>query len=319
MKAASDFQTFADLFAGIGGFRLGLESLGMRCVFSCENDPDAAEAYKANFGDDPSGDVRDVGKDMPDCDVICGGFPCQTFSLSGRREGMDGDRGNMFLEVARIAAAKRPKAILLENVPGILSYKDNSIVKRIQTEFWRSRYVTHYKILNAAHYGIGEKRTRVYFMLLREDINKKYKWTRPFKTMDRIFAKDVIQTESELGSKLDDLLVPKEELTKTNGDPPRHTLGVHIWGYFKTGGQTSQVYHEKGKAYCASHSMAGFIKTARYVRRATKIDRLRLMGFKDSHVVSKKITRWRGQISNAVVPKMVNLCFANLKPVTQGV
>lgn len=114
-------ETFIDLFAGIGGFRVALEAEGLRCVFSSEIDQYAREAYAANFGEFPSGDITQINaEDIPTFDVLCAGFPCQPFSIAGKHRHQDDPRGNLFLEIVRIADYHKPKVLLLENVPHIL-------------------------------------------------------------------------------------------------------------------------------------------------------------------------------------------------------
>ena len=118
--------TFIDLFAGIGGFRIAMQSLGGRCVFSSEIDAQAARTYEANFGDRPSGDITlDETKDAipEDFDILCGGFPCQAFSIAGKRLGFaDETRGTLFFEVEDALRRRQPKAFFLENVKGLVSH-----------------------------------------------------------------------------------------------------------------------------------------------------------------------------------------------------
>ena len=108
---------FIDLFAGLGAFRLALESLGAVCVFSSEVNQSAREVYRRNFGEEPVGDITNVDeKEIPDHDVLCAGFPCQAFSISGKQRGFEDSRGALFFDVARVVKAKRPKVVFLENV-----------------------------------------------------------------------------------------------------------------------------------------------------------------------------------------------------------
>lgn len=118
--------TFIDLFAGIGGFRIAMQSLGGRCVFSSEIDAQAARTYEANFGDRPSGDItlEETKEAIPeDFDILCGGFPCQAFSIAGKRLGFaDETRGTLFFEVEDVLRRRQPKAFFLENVKGLVSH-----------------------------------------------------------------------------------------------------------------------------------------------------------------------------------------------------
>lgn len=109
--------TFIDLFAGLGGFRLALESFGAKCVYSSEWDVHAPNAYAENFGNVPDGDITKADENaIPEHDILCAGFPCRAFSISGKRRGFEDSRGTLFFDVARIAKAKKPKAVFMENV-----------------------------------------------------------------------------------------------------------------------------------------------------------------------------------------------------------
>ena len=108
---------FIDLFAGLGGFRLALESLGAECVYSNEWDKYAQQVYNDNFGEIPEGDITQVDEtSIPDHDILCAGFPCQAFSISGKQRGFEDSRGTLFFDVARIVKCKKPKIVFMENV-----------------------------------------------------------------------------------------------------------------------------------------------------------------------------------------------------------
>jgi len=112
--------TFIDLFCGIGGFRVSFQTLGGKCVFSSDIDYHAKRTYEYNFGEVPFGDITEIDeKEVPEHDVLLAGFPCQAFSIAGRRAGFEDTRGILFFEVARIIKEKQPKAVVLENVKGL--------------------------------------------------------------------------------------------------------------------------------------------------------------------------------------------------------
>ena len=114
---------FIDLFAGLGGFRIALESLGAKCVYSNEWDKAVCQVYKDNFGDYPDGDITNVDvKKIPDHDILCAGFPCQAFSISGNQRGFEDSRGTLFFDVARIVKEKKPKVVFMENVKNFASH-----------------------------------------------------------------------------------------------------------------------------------------------------------------------------------------------------
>ncbi len=124
---------FIDLFEGLGGFRLALESFGAECVFSSEWDKAAKVVYSKNFGEEPHGDITEINeKDIPPHDILCAGFPCQAFSISGKQRGFEDSRGTLFFDVARIAKHHKPKVLLLENVKNFASHDNGRTLEIIK-------------------------------------------------------------------------------------------------------------------------------------------------------------------------------------------
>ena len=139
--------TFIDLFSGIGGFRLAFESVGGKCIFSSDIDKWANETYYDNFGDYPQGDISKIdADDIPDHDVLCGGFPCQPFSIGGYRKGFCDTRGTLFFEVERILKAKKPQAFLLENVKGLTNHDKGNTFKVIKQSLTKMGYSIFYQV-----------------------------------------------------------------------------------------------------------------------------------------------------------------------------
>ena len=158
---------YLDMFAGIGGFRSGLEKVGgFECVGYCEIDPYAKRAYEAMY--DTKGELyfEDATKinpdDLPDIDLICGGFPCQSFSIAGQRNGFNDTRGTLFFEIARIAAAKKPAILFLENVPGLLSHDSGRTFATILETLDGLGYDVTWVVLNSANFGVPQSRKRVF-------------------------------------------------------------------------------------------------------------------------------------------------------------
>ena len=156
---------FFDLFAGIGGFRVGLEAHGHECVGSCEIDKYARKIYGKNFGHEPEyKDVRDIDpKDIQDFDILCAGFPCQSFSIVGNRKGFDDKRGNLFFEITRIAEEKRPSILLLENVKGLLSHEKGDTFRVILQELDELGYDVEWQLINS-RYFVPQSRERLYII-----------------------------------------------------------------------------------------------------------------------------------------------------------
>ena len=166
---------FIDLFAGVGGFRLALQNLGGKCVFTSEWDKEAQKTYKANFGEVPFGDItkEDTKKYVPDeFDVLCAGFPCQAFSIAGKRGGFEDTRGTLFFDVAEIIKRKKPKAIFLENVKGLRNHNGGRTLETILNVLRNdlNYYVPEPQIMNAKDFGVPQHRERIYIVGFRKDL-----------------------------------------------------------------------------------------------------------------------------------------------------
>ena len=157
--------TFIDLFAGIGGMRLAFEAVRGKCVFSSEIDLLAQKTYEANFGDRPAGDITEIPPDsFPNHDVLIAGFPCQAFSIIGNRRGFDDTRGTLFFNIQEILKAKRPLAILLENVKQFRTHDNGRTYETVIRHLHELGYHTHTEILNALDYGVPQKRERTFIV-----------------------------------------------------------------------------------------------------------------------------------------------------------
>ncbi len=167
--------TFIDLFAGIGGFRMAMQNLGGKCVFSSEWDAQAQRTYLLNYGEVPFGDItkEETKSFIPDnIDILCAGFPCQAFSLAGKRRGFEETRGTLFFDVAEIIRRKRPKAFFLENVKGLMIHDKgktfDTILNVLRNDL--DYYVPDPEIVNAMNFGVPQHRERVYIVGFRKDL-----------------------------------------------------------------------------------------------------------------------------------------------------
>lgn len=163
---------FIDLFAGIGGIRLGFESVGGHCVFSSEFDEDACTTYKANFGEHPAGDITKIDANkIPDFDILLGGFPCQAFSIIGKQLGFkDETRGTLFFDIERIISEKKPKAFMLENVRNLVSHDGGKTFRIIRSHLESLGYTVYAKVLNALDFGVPQKRERIIIVGFRDPV-----------------------------------------------------------------------------------------------------------------------------------------------------
>lgn len=161
-----------DLFAGIGGIRLGFESLGCVNVFASEWDKHAQKMYEANFGDRPFGDINDIApEEIPDHDILLAGFPCQPFSIAGKGLGFDDTRGTLFFNIEAILRAKRPRAFLLENVKRLTTHDQGRTMEVILCSLRALGYTVYHRVLNTLDYGLPQRRERIYIVGFREALH----------------------------------------------------------------------------------------------------------------------------------------------------
>jgi DNA (cytosine-5)-methyltransferase 1 len=176
---------FIDLFAGIGGFRLAIQNLGGKCVFTSEWDKEAKRTYKANFGERPFGDItkEETKAFIPDeFDLLCAGFPCQAFSIAGKRGGFEDTRGTLFFDVAEIIKRKKPKAFFLENVKGLRNHNGGKTLATILNVLRNDLgyFVPEPKVINAKDFGVPQNRERIYIVGFRNDIGvKSFEYPKP--------------------------------------------------------------------------------------------------------------------------------------------
>lgn len=290
---------YIDLFCGIGGFRyasqyafdkLGLEG---KCVFSSDIDKYAQESYEANFGEKPAGDITKIeASEIPDFDILFGGFPCQAFSICGLQKGFaDNTRGTLFFDIARIIKEKQPQAFVLENVKNLASHDNGKTLKTI-LEVLRDElgYHVDYKLLNALDFGLPQKRERIiiigskkpFVMDWKFDIEKK-------KTLDDILEKSVDKKH----------YASSEIVAKRKA---KHTASVYpsIWHENKSGNISSYPYS------CALRAGASYnYLLVNGERRLTPREMLRLQGFPDSFKMVVSDTQTRKQAGNAIPVDMV--------------
>ena len=194
-----------DLFAGIGGIRLGFERAfkdNIETVFVSEWDKKAQETYRANFSDDfeISGDITQIKEeDVPSFDICLAGFPCQAFSLAGQKKGFDDNfkgncRGTLFLDVARICEYHKPKVIFCENVKGLVIHDKGRTFQVIKKTFEDLGYTVFYKVLNSKDFGVPQNRERIYIVAFRNDISPE-KFDFPTGTDDTKRIKDILEEE----------------------------------------------------------------------------------------------------------------------------
>lgn len=219
---------FIDLFAGIGGFRIAMQNLGGKCVFTSEWDKEAQKTYKANFGEVPFGDItkQQIKNYIPEeFDLLCAGFPCQAFSIAGKRGGFEDTRGTLFFDVAEIIKKHKPKAIFLENVKGLRSHDKGKTLETILNVLRNDLdyYVPEPEIINAKNFGVPQNRERIYIVGFRQDLNiSNFEYPKPLEintTFEDVKEKNVPPTKYYLSTQYVQTLINHKErhISKGNG------------------------------------------------------------------------------------------------------
>ena len=307
--------TFIDLFAGLGGFHIALESLGAKCVYANEWDLHAQEVYKTNFNMQPEGDITKVDeKAIPDHDILCAGFPCQAFSISGKRLGFQDSRGTLFFDVARIVKEKRPKVVFMENVKNFASHNGGKTMAVVKATMEELGYTFDYKVLNAVDYGIPQKRERVYMVCFRNDIDSsEFSFPKPFKLMKHV--EDFLLDDEDM---VKHLYVQREDTYYNDTIDDKYSDKAIRLGIVNKGGQGERIYSTKGIAITFSAYGGGvFAKTGGYLvngrpRRLHPRECARLMGYPDHYIISPKASQAYKQFGNSVVVDVIQLVAQNI-------
>ena len=302
---------FIDLFAGIGGVRIAFERVGGKCVFTSEWDEPCQVMYEANFGEKPFGDITKlVAEDVPDHDILTGGFPCQAFSIIGNKLGFADTRGTLFFDVERILKAKQPKAFLLENVKQLTTHDNGRTFKVILEHLENLGYFVHYKVLNGLDFGVPQKRERIMIVGFKENY--------PFE-----FPRNGTETKT-----LSDILEPDDQIDKKHflSDYFRKKLERKLKEQNKKITTRPVVLHENKGGNLGIHPFSCALRangsynyvTVNAERRLTPREMLRLQGFPDTFKMVVPDTQVRKQAGNSVViPKIEAVARAMTQAMSQ--
>lgn len=308
--------TFIDLFAGIGGMRIAFQNLKGSCVFSSEWDKFSQKTYQANFGEIPAGDITQINaKDIPAHDILVAGFPCQAFSIAGRRAGFEDTRGTLFFDVARIIKEKQPKAFLLENVKGLKNHKSgqtlNTILNVLRNDL--EYYVPEPRILNALNFGLPQNRERIVIVGFRKDLNiNDFTYPVPL-TKHKVFA-DVKETKPVtaryyLSTTYLKCLKEhkKRHISKGNGfgyeiiPDNEHTNAIVVGGMGK---ERNLVIDNRLKDFTPETKIQGKVNREG-IRRMTPREWARLQGFPEKFQIPVSNAQAYKQFGNSVPINMV--------------
>lgn len=306
--------TFIDLFAGIGGIRMPFQQLGGKCVFSSEWDKFAQRTYAANYGEVPSGDITQISaKDIPDHDILMGGFPCQAFSQAGLKKGFEDTRGTMFFEIQRILCEKRPKIFLLENVKQLKGHDKGNTLRTIiniltgesdqalddvpmsqdarEALGKKLNYWVDFKVLRAADFGVPQSRERIFIVGFDKDyfgenfdFEKIFKWPTPSYEQTRVG--DILESQEVLDAQEDKYTISdklwavhqrRKEEYRTKGNGFGYSVYTADSAYTNT---ISARYYKDGSEILIDQSHLG-----KNPRKLTPRECARLQGFPDNFIV----------------------------------
>lgn len=305
--------TFIDLFAGIGGFRMAMQSLGGKCVFTSEWDEQSKKTYEANYGEVPFGDITKerTKKFIPDgFDVLCAGFPCQAFSIAGKRGGFEDTRGTLFFDVAEIIRRKKPKAVFLENVKGLFNHDKGKTLKTILNVLRNELgyFVPEPEILNAKNFGVPQKRERIFIVGFRNDLGvESFDYPMPVNqntTFQEVKENKVVSVKYYLSDTYLNTLIKHKQRHESKGNgfgyeviPDDGTANAVVCGGM--GRERNLVYDDQLEDFTPVTHIKGEVNR-RGIRKMTPREWARLQGFPDHFIIPVADASAYKQFGNSV-------------------
>lgn len=300
---------FIDLFAGIGGFHYALKSFGAECVFASEIDIKAAQVYFANHKLRPYGDITKISEgQIPQHDILCAGFPCQAFSISGKQKGFEDTRGTLFFDIARIVNYHKPKILFLENVKNLVKHNKGKTLKTITDVIEKLNYTVFHKVLNTSNFGLPQNRERLYIVAFNMDYFQVPEFNFPnlklYSKLENVLEE--YPQEARIIER-DDIVFYKDFNLSNNifGEIDLPNKPIQI-GKVNKGGQGERIYHPKGHAITLSAhgggvgAKTGLYKIGNNVRKLSPRECARVQGFPDDFILPDSITEAQKQFGNSV-------------------
>ena len=306
--------SFIDLFAGIGGFRLALDDFGGTCVFSSEWDGNSQDVYLKNFGELPHGDITKIKeKEIPEHDILCAGFPCQAFSISGKRLGFKDMRGTLFFDVARIAKHHKPDVLFLENVKNFARHDNGNTLKSVLGVLDDIGYNPFYQILKSSDFGVPQARERIYIVAFKKDLGIE-EFEFPKQTSEIKIVKDILEKETPK-----DCYINRSDIKIYGKDKeivdPRRPLQI---GSLNGGGQGERIYSIHGAGITLSAYGGGAAsKTGAYfvngkIRKLTPRECARMQGFPEDFKIAENRNISYKQFGDSVSVPVLKAIFTEI-------
>ena len=292
-----------DLFAGIGGTRLGFhQTEAVNIVFSSEWDKFAQKTYHANYGDTPAGDITQINEnDVPDHDILVGGFPCVAFSQAGLKKGFDDTRGTLFFDIARIINAKRPQAFLLENVKNLLGHDNGKTFSVIRQTLEDMNYAVYYKVFAAKDFGVPQNRERIYIVGFNKDLVRHWAdFTYPTPPMTPISVGDILEKKVDDKYTLSDKLWNGHQRRKKENSEAGKGFG---YGLFNA---SSPYTNTISARYYKDGSEILIEQEGRNPRKITPREASRLQGFPPEFIIPVSDTQAYKQFGNSVAVPVIH-------------
>jgi DNA (cytosine-5)-methyltransferase 1 len=315
---------FIDLFAGIGGFRLAAESFGAKCVFSCEIEKNAKKVYKDNFNDEPYPDITKINpKDIPDFDILFAGFPCQPFSIAGKKKGFEDEKnGNLFFYIRDIAEIKRPPVLVLENVRNFLTHNNGNTFNTVKKSLELLDYNIYADVLNAKYFNLAQSRERVFIVAIHKEYDFKYDFKKLKDDAKKIC--EVVVLEDIIEDEVNENLFYTGEYKILKEEPEERVHCPYQIASVKKGRQGERIYSIKGTSVTISHSTGGVFsrtgayKTPKGIRKLSINEVKKLFGFPDNYKFNnvsynKAISLLGNSVPVNTVKAVIEPIFNNIK------
>lgn len=296
--------TFIDLFAGIGGIRIPFQELGGKCVFTSEWDKFAQKTYRVNFGEEPQGDITKIdAKDIPDFDVLLGGFPCQPFSQAGLKKGFSDTRGTLFFEIERIIQEKRPKAFLLENVKQLRGHDKGRTLKVILEHIDALNYYVKAEVLRAGDFGVPQNRERIYIVGISKDhynLPDGYDFEFPTPTYEKTRLGDILEHNVDDKYTISDALWDGHQRRKKEHQEKGNGFGYSLFNDESEYANTiSARYYKDGSEILIDQG------EGKNPRKLTPRECARLQGFPEEFIITVSDTQAYKQFGNSVAVPVI--------------
>lgn len=297
-----------DLFAGIGGTRLGFyQTNAVDVVFSSEWDKFAQKTYLANYGEMPFGDITKIdAKDIPDHDILVGGFPCVAFSRAGKRRGFEDSRGTLFFDIARILKEKKPKCFLLENVKNLVGHDNGKTIQTILEVLDDLNYRVFYKVLCAKDFGVPQNRERIYLVGFREDMISEREFNFPEPTFEVTSVGQILETDPSDKYTISDKLWEGHQRRKVNNKKQGKGFGYGIVNSkSKYTNTISARYYKDGSEILVEQK-------GKNPRKITPREAARLQGFPEEFIIPVSDCQAYKQFGNSVAVPVVHAIAENM-------